>query len=1549
MAKKQKAKTNRRMKRTVLGTLSAIFMASALIVAIVPSSSSQAEGGGMDLSALTYPKNTSYPDSSVIETRKDVIALQRVFEGSSKDVDQLIPSYSSGTTKTAPVYTDESGLFSVAYAQNKGSSTKTGVIVNFDINNVSVSSTLTIPETIKAFVYDASGTNLQAVCKVDTSDSDTSVNTGDYLYYVSSIVDTSISEDSIPTFEYTISPCYASNIEEWNGADADGNPIQLYKKKSASNPNVVGSIVATDGNTYIPAEQLSINIQYIGSQKYNPETGDYYPYNSNGTQGVGVFQDATQISTLKIGSNILAIGNNAFINCQFASVSLGNKVQQIGDYAFYNCNRLSNLALYDENDKDPSARHATTALNRIGACAFANCISLSSLIMPDQVQYVGFYCFANDTGLNAANLNGLEDDGNSSLTKIGNGAFMNCTNLGILRLANGLSNIDTVEYLTYDCESLKELCLPNNPGNNGYFRANNITGCAALQILKVPNNSTKLECGNKYSDHINAVGDTYVPTQSNMGDGYVDAVGKANLGCHTAYPDEYTVPSSFVLMGNRSNESKAYVYAKEHGYAFGYKEGGVEYYEKLSENYFYTIVKPEDGSTVASLSKFAIDDTSKSCEYVIIPKSIGPYTIGSISSSVFAGLEYTYKEQISYVEIPSSITDIGPETFEGVKSLETVKFDNAMNINAIGSNAFRTNATSPSVKLRFIGAVSDGGVESIPFLYAMTTGNTFNDPDVLDAEYITYCTPFPQNLQIRLAYTIDPVTNIVTDTTPTLVAVPKGAKYYSQKGSLANITDFSLDPYLADKQNAMATQALSKYATGSEKFSELTQTQQDIVTATTVLNVPFGVTGIAESGDDKKPVISGNKDLKTVIFNSILDVQDGLFNDCENLANFTMNSSGAAEGEKIGSFVFENCPSLASVNIAPSVNSLGNTPFHGAINLYGSGVNFGGSPYFAVENDIIYGLDSDGLKDNIIECLRVRGTTSGTSFISSSDFEGVSQINPYAFYDCDGVLTVDLSTSEISKIPENCFDSCENLFQCSLPNATTEIESKAFKDTKIRKILIPNTFAHISDEAFVDSVDKTLSGNDVPVRDVDNLIIQGYSPSTAENYANSALHPTFVFEAISAIYDINFVDGFDGSILHSEQVAAGDTVAQVTWAPPSHDGLLFAGWDPENYYTTPVSGPMTITAKYEASANATYTVTFKDDEGNIIYKQTVVRDGYASAPPVTPSKEGYSFIGWDPSNYDKVPVTKNFDVTAQFIYTGVYSSDAPSASPTPSDLSGQSTNKDTTTETSKGNTSSTSGTNSSSGNKNNGTNANTSGSNAGGTNANATASPAAGSNSGNKTPSRGGSVSGNGTSASGTTNKQPIGTKVDVTKTGISNSGLVNATVNGANGDNFVVKITDSEAAKSAVQQALLGEYGSLDAIKYFAMDISLYDATGTTKLENLSGVSVTITMPIPDALTPYGGNNKAGAVLGSTLEKLDARFTTINNVPCISFTATHFSPYTIYVDTNNLTATGTADITPKTADPIEPKWFLVLGLAFMSILMFVLRGPKAKVVKVIS
>ena len=196
------------------------------------------------------------------------------------------------------------------------------------------------------------------------------------------------------------------------------------------------------------------------------------------------------------------------------------------------------------------------------------------------------------------------------------------------------------------------------------------------------------------------------------------------------------------------------------------------------------------------------------------------------------------------------------------------------------------------------------------------------------------------------------------------------------------------------------------------------------------------------------------------------------------------------------------------------------------------------------------------------------------------------------------------------------------------------------------------------------------------------------------------------------------------------------------------------------------------------------------------------------------------------------------------------------------------------------------------------------------------------------------------TGSTGTVNRG--GTTVVIDKNGLSNTGVVSATVNGSS-DNFTIKITESSDATEAVLRALQAEYGSLENVKYFPMDISLYDSTGNNKITDTTGLSVSITLPLPDSLITYAGNNKVAGVVNDKLDKLTPRFTTISGVSCITFTAEHFSPYVIYVDVTNLSDGTISDNTPTTGDGIHPKWFLSIGLACLSFVMFAMKDTRKK------
>lgn len=201
-----------------------------------------------------------------------------------------------------------------------------------------------------------------------------------------------------------------------------------------------------------------------------------------------------------------------------------------------------------------------------------------------------------------------------------------------------------------------------------------------------------------------------------------------------------------------------------------------------------------------------------------------------------------------------------------------------------------------------------------------------------------------------------------------------------------------------------------------------------------------------------------------------------------------------------------------------------------------------------------------------------------------------------------------------------------------------------------------------------------------------------------------------------------------------------------------------------------------------------------------------------------------------------------------------------------------------------------------------------------------------------------GSSSTSGNSSPGNQSPGSSGRAIPV-DTGNSGLGDASGTIEGTT-DNYVIKITKTAEADAEFNRALSEKYGDLSSYRQFAMDISLYDSTGEHKIEDPQGIAVTLTVPIPEELALYGGNNKVAAVdHGGNLENLSTRYSMIDGAPCATFTATHFSPYGFYVDTNNLSAGG-LDNTPKTGDPISPKWVIAIGLAALSLFLFLKKDP---------
>ena len=782
----------------------------------------------------------------------------------------------------------------------------------------------------------------------------------------------------------------------------------------------------------------------------------------------------------------------------------------------------------------------------------------------------------------------------------------------------------------------------------------------------------------------------------------------------------------------------------------------------------------------------------------------------------------------------------------------------------------------------------------------------------------------------------------------------------------------------------VTTNLREKYESGKE----LTPQQEGLVNATLYIDIPEGIESIDVSGyltDKSNPM--GNPEPKTNGYNVSTyfknmpngdtykkyglfggeygDSVNGEFSDFTNesiergndcIRRITMHTVRylptsdelnlpTKEGQLTGG-AFYSCENLETVDLGSAMEDVGTLPFLGCYNLSSVAST---SPKYTCENKILYENGADG-KLKIVECLGSRGNANDSTISLENDanLASVTNIEPGAFMDCPTLRRVYLDdVTTITEIPDDCFNGSGNLSEILLPVSVRTIGQRAFANG-------------------AQNVSVTIYGREVSLA---TDAFEGTNGAQVVAYKDSAAYNTadkmkVEVRPLDETFKVQFFD-YDGvTPLTDVQYIEEGKNAEPPAEDPKRQGFVFKGWnkpyknitadtdiialydiDPDSNTGgsgsggnggTGGSGGNNVNGGVDTDGDGVPDV---DADGSKLYKLTVTNgegSGYYPAGKTVTIKagnapSGTTFAYWscsdqnlifqDATDWITTLTMIPSDVTVICNFTGQYTLEveygsgsgsypagakvAISAVEAPqgrkfaswvtktSGLTIENSKKESTIITMPA------------------------------SHAKITA-----------TYMDTGSISGNSTSSS------KNNTSVLITKPGISNSHTASAYVTGST-DNFIVKISESLDAADAVQKALQKRYPDMSRIKYFAMDISLYDAKGVNKITDTTNLKVNITIPIPDALKEYAGNNRVGAVVNGELETLNPKFTTINGVPSVTFTATHFSPYTIYVDTGNMTVTNTLDSTPKTGDGIHPKWFLSLGLACISIILFTKRDRR--------
>ena len=235
--------------------------------------------------------------------------------------------------------------------------------------------------------------------------------------------------------------------------------------------------------------------------------------------GDSAFGSCSGLTHVEIPSTVTDIGNFAFDRCYaLASITIPNSVTRIGDYAFSSCTSLPTVTI-PESVTSIGARAFNvcsgllniTIPNKvasIGGNAFLGCIKLTRVTIPASVTTIGpgpftgcsalveitvdeanpVYCSVDGVLFEKKNSIPLQcpqgkagtykiPDG---VTKIGPGAFTNCTKLTGVTIPNSVTEIGTNAFA--GCTSLSSI---NIPASVSSIVGVPFSGCSALTAIMV--------------------------------------------------------------------------------------------------------------------------------------------------------------------------------------------------------------------------------------------------------------------------------------------------------------------------------------------------------------------------------------------------------------------------------------------------------------------------------------------------------------------------------------------------------------------------------------------------------------------------------------------------------------------------------------------------------------------------------------------------------------------------------------------------------------------------------------------------------------------------------------------------------------------------------------------------------------------------------------------------------------------------------------------------------------------------------------------------------
>lgn len=277
------------------------------------------------------------------------------------------------------------------------------------------------------------------------------------------------------------------------------------------------------------------NAEFVSGGTFGTYADDYFRTSDlNDGSGDYLFSDMKSLHTIKLPNSMEIMGQYLFVGCEsLTSVTLPKSLKTLPDRTFSSCfnqnDNLTSILIDDSNpyySSDGSAlfdKYKTkmffavkslreyaipSSVSEIIQEAFYNCRHLKTLVLPLRLKSVNGHHFSNCDSLYSISVDEknpyLCSDGSalynkdkselvfvyhtvrkmsipSSVTKIGDYAFYNCTNLTSIELPSGVTEIG--DYAFYNCTNLSSLTLPSGVKEIGFSA---FYGCKSLTSVTIP-------------------------------------------------------------------------------------------------------------------------------------------------------------------------------------------------------------------------------------------------------------------------------------------------------------------------------------------------------------------------------------------------------------------------------------------------------------------------------------------------------------------------------------------------------------------------------------------------------------------------------------------------------------------------------------------------------------------------------------------------------------------------------------------------------------------------------------------------------------------------------------------------------------------------------------------------------------------------------------------------------------------------------------------------------------------------------------------------------